>query len=45
MLVLSGTDDMPEYYRDLIRKNASIAQIIDRFEDNYVYLGEKNLLH
>lgn len=44
MLVLSGIDDMPEYYRDLIRKNASIAQIIDRFEDNYVYLGEKEFI-
>lgn len=44
ILVLSGTDDMPEYYRELIRKNASIAQIIDRFEDNYVYLGEKEFI-
>lgn len=44
MLVLSGTDDMPEYYRKLIRKNSSIAQIIDRFEDNYVYLGEKEFI-
>lgn len=44
MLVLSVTADMPEYYRDLIRKNASIAPIIEKFEDNFVYLGEKDFI-
>lgn len=45
MLVLSVTADMPEYYRNLIRKNASIAPIIEKFEDNFVYLGEKILFY
>ena len=44
MLVLSVTADMPEYYRNLIRKNASIAPIIEKFEDNFVYLGEKDFI-
>ena len=44
MLVLSVTADMPKYYRNLIRKNASIAQVIEKFEDNFVYLGEKDFI-
>ncbi len=44
MLVLSVTADMPEYYRNMIRKNASIAPIIEKFEDNFVYLGEKDFI-
>lgn len=43
-LVLSVTDDMPEYYRDLIRKNESIASIIEKFENNFFCLGEKEFI-
>lgn len=44
MLILSVTADMPKYYRELIRKNASIAPIIEKFEDDFVYLGEKDFI-
>ena len=45
MLVLSVTDDMPEYYKNLIRRNTSIARIIENFEDNFIYLGVKDFIY
>ncbi len=38
-LVLSVTADMPEYYKNVIRENKTIKQIIERFEDCYVLMG------
>lgn len=44
MLVLTVTDDMPEYYRKLIRKHILIAPIIEKVEGNFIHLGEKDFI-
>ena len=44
VLLYTVTDDMPEYYKNLIRNNKKISPIIGKFEDRYVYLGKSEIV-
>lgn len=44
MWTISITSDMPEYYRNLIKTNTSVAPIIENIEDSFAFLGEKNFV-
>lgn len=43
-VILSVTEDMPEYYRDKIRSNSVILPIIEKFENAYVLVGMKDFV-
>lgn len=43
-LILSVTEDMPDYYKNKIRNNPIIRQIIEYFENRFVFMGMRDFI-